>query len=203
MKRHAPAAVRNRDPILGVLRQSLPETGKVLEIGSGSGEHAIHFSSELPSLRWQPSDTDPDALVSIEAYRRDAGLVNLLAAAALDTRQPDWGPLADELAAIVCINVIHISPWEVTRGLFAGAERYLPAGAPLITYGPYRFDGAFSAPSNDTFDRSLRHRDASWGVRDVSDLDALAAEHSLSREHTLPMPANNHVLVFRRGQCPG
>jgi hypothetical protein len=203
MKRHAPAAARNRDSILAALQDVLPASGKVLEIGSGTGEHALHFAAHLPALRWQPSDPDPVQLASIAAHRLEAALPNLLEPARLDAREADWGPLGEALAAIVCINVIHISPWETAMGLFSGAGRLLPAGAPLITYGPYRFDGAFTAPSNETFDRGLRDQDPAWGVRDVSELVALGEAHGLRHEQTLPMPANNHVLVFRRAALAG
>ena len=198
MKRHAPAAARNRDPILEALKDVLPSSGKVLEIGSGSGEHALHFAENLPAIHWQPSDPDPDQLASIAAHRSEAGLPNLLEVVRLDARDADWGPAAADLSAIVCINVIHISPWETAVGLFSGAERYLPDGAALVTYGPYRFDGVFTAPSNETFDLGLRERNPSWGVRDLADLRNLATEHGLAHEQILPMPANNHVLVFRR-----
>lgn len=196
MKQHAPAAERNRDPILDVLRRELPESGVVLEIASGTGQHAVHFAQALPEIVWQPSDLDPVALASIEAYRADAALSNLRPPVELDARREEW-PL-DELDAIVCINMIHISPWASLEGLFAGAARRLPDGGPLVLYGPFRFDGRFTAPSNEAFDASLKARNPSWGIRDVRDLDALGEKVGLGRQNLVDMPANNHVLVFRR-----
>ncbi|HVV86280.1 MAG TPA: DUF938 domain-containing protein [Kofleriaceae bacterium] len=195
MRQSSPSAARNRDPILDVLRRVLPPRGLVLELASGTGEHAIHFARALPDLTWQPTDADPAALASIDAWRADAGLANLRAPLALDVTAP-WP--VDDAAAIVCINMIHIAPWEAAVALFAGAARVLAGDAPLVTYGPYRFDGAFTAPSNADFDRSLRARDARWGVRDVADLDRLAAGHGFARVETVALPANNHALVWRR-----
>ncbi len=194
MKRHAPAAERNRDPILEVLRRVLPETGTVLEIACGTGQHAVHFAGELPRLRWQPTDPSPEAVSSAAAWRAEVGLPNLLAPRQLDARDPSW-PAAD---AVFCANMVHISPWESAVGLLAGAGRVLAPGAPLVTYGPYRFAGRFTAESNAAFDASLRGRDPSWGVRDVDDLAAEAARHGLALDETVDMPANNHVLVWRR-----
>lgn len=194
MKQSAPAALRNREPIRAVLAQHLPASGVVLEIASGTGEHAVYMASHLPAIEWQPTDPDPVALASIVAWRDDAALPNLRAPLALDVTAPVW-PLA-AADAIVCCNMVHIAPWEATLGLFAGAARVLPVGAPLVTYGPYRFDGDFTAPSNADFDRSLRARDPRWGVRDIADLRAAATAFSL--EHVIAMPANNHTLVWRR-----
>ncbi|MFO0754915.1 MAG: DUF938 domain-containing protein [Byssovorax sp.] len=201
MKRHAPAAARNRDPILAVLREELPEEGVVLEIASGSGEHATHFAAALPALTFQPSDPDPDAVASIEAHRADAGLANLRAPIALDVLDEGWerGLLAD---AIVCINMIHIAPWEATIGLFAGAARLLAEGRPLVLYGPYRFEGAVFAPSNEAFDASLRERDPRWGVRDYGRIVEVARSADFEPARTVDMPANNHVLVFRKSGAP-
>lgn len=196
MKRCAPAAERNRDPILEVLRRELPSEGLVLELASGTGQHAVHFAAALPGITWQPSDVDPGALASIEAYRSEAGLDNLRAPLELDTRHEHW-PL-DHAGAVVSINMVHISPWESAEGLFSGAARLLSPGAPLILYGPFRFDGRFTAASNEAFDASLKSRDPSWGVRDVADLDALGRKSGLERQARIDMPANNHVLVFRR-----
>lgn len=195
MKRHAPATGRNRAPILGVLRRVLVDHELVLEIASGSGEHAVFFAAALPHLRWQPSDRDADALASIEAWRAEAGLPNLEPALALDVCAPRW-PLA-RADAVVCINMLHISPWSASVALFEGAARLLAAGAPLVTYGPYRFGGR-TAPSNDAFDASLRAQDPSWGVRDVDELGALARRTGFDLEESVAMPANNHTLVWRR-----
>ncbi len=196
-KRSSPAAQRNREPILAVLRPRLPERGLLLELASGTGEHAVCFAAALPRLEWQPTELDQGALGSIAAWRAEAQLPNLRAPLPLDVLRWPWPVTRAD--AMFCANMIHISPWEVSVGLFAGAARVLAAGAPLLTYGPYRFDGVFTAPSNQAFDESLRQRDPSWGVRDVNDLTRLAVEHGFALEETVAMPANNHVLLFRRG----
>lgn len=194
-KHQAPAALRNREPIREVLARELPSRGTVLEIASGSGEHAVHFARAFPDLSWQPSDASPRARASIAAWRTDAALPNLQAPVALDVTSATW-PVA-HADAIVCINLLHISPWDAALGLFAGAGRLLPAGALLYLYGPFRFAGAFTAASNAAFDRSLRDRDPQWGVRDVDDLVVVATQHGLDLRATIAMPANNHSLVFR------
>ena len=196
MRRHAPATVRNRDPILAVLKRVLPDRGRVLEIAAGTGEHAAYFASALPHLEWQPTDPDPDARASIDAYREEVGLSNLRAALALDASSDTW-PIA-QAAAIVAINMIHLSPIAATKGLMRGAGALLPTGAPLITYGPYKVDGAHTAPSNEAFDRSLRSRDPSWGVRDIAALEALAEPHGLWLTERVAMPANNFTLVWHK-----
>jgi SAM-dependent methyltransferase len=196
MKRHAPAAARNRDPILAVLRGLLPEGARVLEIASGTGEHAAAFARELPGVTWQPSDADPAALASIEAWRREEGRANLLPALEIDAAAPPWE--VGEVDAVVAVNLVHIAPWPVAEGLFAGASRVLAARGVLFLYGPYRFDGAFTAPSNAAFDASLRAQDPAWGVRDVRDLTRLAEAGGLVHEAVVAMPANNHCLVYRR-----
>ncbi len=192
MKREAPAAQRNREPIREVLARVLPANGTVLEIASGSGEHALWFAQAFPALHWQPSDPDPIARDSISAWRVETGLANLAEPLALDVCAP-W-PI-DRADAILCINMIHISPWEATLALFAGAAALLSPGALLYTYGPYKFDGV-TAPSNEAFDQSLRSRDPRWGVRDVKDLGATATDFALTE--VVVMPANNHSLIFRR-----
>jgi len=194
MKRHAPATERNREPIREVLARVLPRTGTVLEIAAGSGEHAVYFARAFPHLTWQPTDADPAALESIAAWRDEVALPNLAAPLALDVTQP-WP--VDHADAIVCINMVHIAPWEAALALFANAGRVLAPDALLYLYGPYRFGGA-TAPSNEAFDQSLRARDPRWGVRDVDDLTAAAAGHGLRLVDTVAMPANNHSLVFRR-----
>ncbi|HEY0483998.1 MAG TPA: DUF938 domain-containing protein [Kofleriaceae bacterium] len=196
-KQHAPATARNREPIRQVLARELPPRGTVLEIAAGSGEHAIYFARAFPALTWQPSDASDAALASIAAWRAEAELDNLRAPVALDVTAATW-PVA-QIDAIVCINMVHISPWEATLGLFSGAARLLPSGGLLYLYGPYRFSGAFTAPSNAEFDRSLRDRDPRWGVRDVDDLVVVAGSHGLALRDTIEMPANNHSLVFRTG----
>ncbi|HSK03846.1 MAG TPA: DUF938 domain-containing protein [Kofleriaceae bacterium] len=196
MKRYAPATARNREPIREVLARHLPARGLVLEIASGTGEHAVHMAGSLPALRWQPTDLDPASLESIAAWQAEAGLPNLLPPLALDVTAPAWPVTAAD--AIVCINMVHISPWEAALALFAGAARTLPPAGVLYLYGPYRFDGA-TAPSNEAFDRSLRERDPRWGVRDLRDLRAAAEDRGLALAHVVAMPANNHSLVFVRG----
>lgn len=196
-RQYAPATARNREPIREVLARELPARGTVLEIASGTGEHAVHFARAFPHLTWQPSDVAGSALASIAAWRAEAQLPNLRAPLALEVTSATW-PLG-RADAIVCINMVHIAPWEAALGLFAGAARVLPADALLYLYGPYRFGGVFTAPSNEDFDRSLRARDPRWGVRDVDDLTAAAAAHELALTQVVAMPANNHSLMFRVG----
>ncbi|WP_338445308.1 DUF938 domain-containing protein [Pelagerythrobacter marensis] len=196
MKRRAPAAARNSAPIAEVLREELPATGTVLEIASGSGEHALFFARRFPDLAWQPSDSDPDALASIAAWREEEGPANLRPPIRLDASAPDWS--VKSAAALVCINMVHISAWEATLGLFAGGSKVLAEGAPLILYGPYLEDDVEPAPSNLAFDRSLRERNPDWGLRRVSQIDRVAADRGFERTHRYEMPANNLVLVYRR-----
>lgn len=195
MKQHAPAASRNREPIREVLARELPPRGTVLEIASGSGEHAVAFARAFPAVTWQPSDADEGALASIAAWREEAALPNLAPPLRLDVTAP-W-PI-EQADAIVCINMVHIAPWEAALALFAGAGRLLAANALLFLYGPYRFGGVYTAPSNEAFDASLRARDPRWGVRDVDDLRAAAAGQGLHLHDMVALPANNHALVFRR-----
>lgn len=192
MKAHSPAADRNAAPILDVLRRVLPARGVVLEIASGTGQHAVHMARALPAITWQPTDPDPSARDSIAAHVTDAALPNLRPPLALDVTAPWPVSTAD---AIVCVNMLHISPWTAALALFAGAARVLPAGGVLYTYGPYLIDGA-TAASNLEFDRSLRSRDPSWGVREVRDLEVAATGFTL--DEIVPMPANNHSLVWIR-----
>jgi hypothetical protein len=192
----APAVARNRDPILAVLRDVLPAAGIVLEIASGSGEHAVHFAAALPHLAWQPSDPDAQARGSIAAHAARAGLANLLPPLELDASAPVWPVTRAD--ALVSINMIHIAPWRATQGLMAGAARLLSAGSPLYLYGPYREHGRHTAPSNAAFDASLQARNPAWGVRDLDAVVALAAEHGLTLQHTVAMPANNLSVIFRR-----
>lgn len=192
----APSVARNRDPILGVLRRVLPARGLVLEIASGTGEHAVYFAAELPDLTWQPSDPDPEARRSIMAHRSAAGSANLLAPLALDASGASW-PIA-QADAVVSINMIHIAPWVAAEGLMAGAARVLPSDAPLILYGPFREEGRHTAPSNAEFDESLRMRDPAWGVRDLEAVTALAGRSGLALAGRIAMPANNLTVVFRR-----
>jgi hypothetical protein len=197
MKRQAPAAARNRDPIAAVLSEELPRSGLVLEVTSGTGEHAVHFAREFPALAWQPSDPDLAARESIEAWRVDEGLPNLKPPLDLDAALPVW-PI-EQADAVLCINMVHISPVRATEGLLAGAARLLPAGAPLIFYGPYLEDDVATAPSNLEFDASLKARNPAWGLRSVAWLDGVAAASGFVRTRRVTMPANNLMLVYRRG----
>lgn len=194
-KRHAPATLRNRDAILAVLREALPSSGLVLEVASGSGEHAVHFAAALPALDWQPSDPDPAALASIEAWRGEAGLPNLRAPMLLDAAA-DW-PI-DRADAILCINMTHISPWAATVGLFTQGARILQKDSPLILYGPYFQADVAPAPSNVEFDASLRARDPRWGIRALEGVAALATAQGFALDRVEAMPANNLTLIFRR-----
>lgn len=193
-RRYAPAAARNRDPILAVLRSVLPAQGTVLEVASGSGEHAIHFAAALPDLRIQPSDPDPAAVLSITAWAAMAGLANLLPPLRLDAAAADW-PVA-RADAILCINMIHIAPWAATLGLLAGAGRLLEAGAPLFLYGPFRRAGRALEPSNAAFDQDLRRRDPAWGLRVLEDVAERAAAAGFAAPLVTEMPANNLSVVF-------
>jgi SAM-dependent methyltransferase len=195
-RQHAPAAERNREPILAVLERVLPATGTVLEIASGTGQHAVHFAAALPQLVWQPSDTDASARASIAAWTAHSGLANVRAPLAVDVRDMSWGIASAD--AIVCINMIHISPWEAAQGLIGGAGRLLPAGGVLFLYGPYRRGGAHTAPSNAAFDEQLKSRNPAWGVRDMEAVVALADAAGFDADEPVAMPANNFVLVFRK-----
>ncbi len=192
----APAVARNRDAILSVLGRVLPKAGTVLEVASGSGEHAVHFARALPELVWQPSDPEPTALRSIAAHARLAGLSNLREPLPLDAAKPQW-PVA-MVDALVCINMIHIAPWSVAEGLMAGAGRLLPKGAPLVLYGPFREEGKPTAPSNEAFDAELRRRNPLWGLRQLDDVGRLAQARGLILAERIEMPANNLTLVLRR-----
>ncbi|MBN9438398.1 DUF938 domain-containing protein [Bosea sp. (in: a-proteobacteria)] len=196
IRQFAPSTQRNRDPILAVLRETLPAKGLVLEIASGSGEHAMHFAAALPGLSFQPSDPNAEARASIDAWAKEAALPNLLPALALDASTPGW-PLA-RADAVICINMIHISPWAATQGLIAEAARLLPPGGPLYLYGPYRQSGVPLAPSNAAFDESLRGRDPRWGLRELDTVAALAAAAGFGPPEVTAMPANNLSVVFRK-----
>lgn len=194
----SPSVARNRGPILEILHRVLPKSGVVLEIASGTGEHAVYFAAALPHLRWQPTDRDERALKSIATHRTISGLPNLLAPLALDAADSEWSVLHAD--AIVAINMVHISPWRATQGLMAGAGRVLPPGGVLYLYGAYRENGAHTAPSNERFDQDLRRRDPEWGVRDLEEVSDLADRHGLMLAERIAMPANNLSLVFRREQ---
>ena len=195
-KRHAPATLRNRDAIAAMLAEWLPPTGRVLEVASGSGEHIVHFAAAFPALDWQPSDPDPGALVSIAAWSAEAGLANVAPPLRLDAATSGW-PVAGA-DALLCINMVHISPWSATLGLLGGAARILPSGAPLILYGPYVEPGVPTAPSNIAFDASLRARNPEWGLRNLDAVKAAARDAGLTFAARQAMPANNLTLLFRR-----
>lgn len=191
----APAAARNRDAILAMLRRRLPSRGLVLEIASGSGEHALHFAQNLgPGIAFQPTDADADARASIDAWA--TGAPNVREALALDAAALPWPVAAAD--AVVCINMVHIAPWAATLGLMRGAAAVLEAGAPLILYGPFRRDGAHTAPSNADFDADLRLRDPAWGLRDLEAVVAAAAANGFAPPIIEAMPANNLSLIFHR-----
>lgn len=206
-KRSAPAALRNRDPILDVLRRHLPKRGLVLEIASGSGEHVVHFATALgPDLAFQPTDADAEARASVDAWVTSLGLANVRPALALDASAEAWPVAAAD--AVVCINMIHISPWTSTIGLMRGAARVLRASVGpgqraadkvLYLYGPYKRDGRHTAASNEAFDAGLQERNPLWGVRDLETVSALAAENGFGRPEIEAMPANNLSVIFRLG----
>ena len=192
----SPAAERNKDAILEVLTRVLPERGMVLEIASGTGQHVVHFARALSRLHWQPSDPDPAMCESIEAHLARQRLANVAAPLHLDVTEFEND--LDAVAAMLCINMIHISPWAATTGLFAAAERLLRPGAPLILYGPFKQGGAHTAASNAAFDESLKARDPAWGVRDLDAVVQVANDAEFELEEAVAMPANNLTVVFRR-----
>jgi hypothetical protein len=216
-RRYAPATLRNRDAIAQVLRDVLPSAGVVLEVASGSGEHVVHFASIFPALVWQPSDPDPAALASIGAWTTEAGVGNVRPPLLLDAATSDW-PLtrADATlcinmvpdscddaksvgyAACLCINMVHISPWAATVGLFRGCAEVLQPGAPLILYGPYFRAAVETAPSNLAFDIDLRSRDPEWGLRHLEEVDHEAMARGFEPTRLVEMPANNIIRVYRK-----
>jgi SAM-dependent methyltransferase len=193
----SPAAARNSAPILAVLKRVLPANGVVLEIGCGTGEHAVDFAGAMPSLTWLPSDPDSDSRASTASWIKFAGLSNVLPPLDIDVCAKSWG--IEQIApfdAIVSLNMVHIAPWAASLGLFAGAGRLLRVGGLLFLYGPFMRDGVHNAPSNAAFDASLRARDPSWGLRDIADLERVGESSELSLRETIEMPANNMSLVF-------
>ncbi|HEX2117178.1 MAG TPA: DUF938 domain-containing protein [Alphaproteobacteria bacterium] len=189
----SPSTARNRDPILDVLKRVLPAEGLVLEIASGTGEHAVHFAKNLPRLVWQPTDADPAALASIEAWRAATQLPNVRPALTLDVLSQPWP--VQRADAILCINMIHISPWPATVALMRGAARLLPRGGVLYLYGPYRRRDRAPVPSNEAFDADLRRRNPEWGVRDLEAVAETAERHGLRVRETVDMPANNLSVI--------
>lgn len=196
-RRHAPATARNREAILAVLQRHLPSKGTVLEIASGTGEHVLHFAqASSPDLIFQPTDPDESARASIDAWVASGGVTNVRRALELDATGETWPVTSAD--AVLCINMIHIAPWAATEGLMHGVARILPPGGVLYLYGPYRFEGRHTAPSNEVFDADLRHRNPEWGVRDVEDVVALATAQGFRSPMIEQMPANNVSLVFQR-----
>jgi Protein of unknown function (DUF938) len=195
-RQYAPATLRNRDFVLDVLRDVLPATGVILEIASGSGEHVVHFARNLPSLVFQPSDPDPDARLSVATWVKATGVTNVRAPIALDALHSVW-PIASA-DGIICINMIHISPWQGTVGLIKGAAAILASKSPLYLYGPNKREGFATAPSNQALDQSLRDRDPNWGLRDLEAVAATAQTLGFSGPVITEMPANNLSAVFRR-----
>jgi len=196
VKDFAPAAERNQQPICDLLTGALPVTGTVLEVASGTGQHVVAFARAFPHLTWQPSDVDPASLDSISAHLDEARPPNVQSPLLLDASAPDWPVAAAD--AIVTINMIHIAPWACCLGLLAGAGRLLPSGGLLYLYGPYRVDGAFTAPSNAAFDERLRAMDPRWGVRELREVERAANRNELALERVVDMPANNLSVLFRR-----
>lgn len=192
----APAVARNKEPILEALRGVLPESGTILEIASGSGEHVIHFAAHFPALTFQPTDPDDRAVNSIEAWVKDSALENIQPPLRFDVMQAKW-PFK-KLDGLICINMIHISPWRATEALMRGASASLRSGAPLYLYGPYRRRGVPTAPGNEAFDTSLRSRNIEWGLRNLEIVAVLAQSVGFSKPTVTEMPANNLSVVFRR-----
>jgi SAM-dependent methyltransferase len=201
-RQYSPSAARNRGPILEVLRRVLPKSGPVLEIGSGTGEHVVHFAKALPAIDWQPSDPDPPSRASIEAWIAATKLANVRPPFDLDVCAEIWGHKDRTYEAVVSINMIHIAPWRATLCLFAGAARVLRKSGSLYLYGPFMRDGKHTAKSNAEFDISLRARNSDWGLRDIADLARVAGVNGLALNETVPMPANNFSLVFGRPTRP-
>ena len=196
MKLSSPAAKRNREPIASVLADWLPPSGLVLEVASGSGEHAAYFAERFRQLDWQPTDPDPLAINSIEAWRADSGLANLREPVVLDASADTWP--VDRADAVININMAHISPWDAAIGLIDGAARLLPAGGPLILYGPWLVESVETAPSNLAFDADLKRRNSAWGLRMVEDFAREAEKRGLMLEDQFDMPANNRMLLLVR-----
>ncbi len=192
----SPAAERNKDPILTVLETVLPASGSVLEIASGTGQHVCFFAAALPGIRWQPTEPDTLHREAIATRIRESGLTNVADPLALDVEEPRW-PVAERYDAILCINMVHISPWSATHALLRGAARHLPALGKLVLYGPYLENGR-AVQSNLDFDASLKRRDPEWGLRELEEVTRVAGTHGLQRQQIVRMPANNLTLVFSR-----
>lgn len=190
------ASDRNKDPILTILRDVAPATGLALEVSSGTGQHAVHMAANLPGLTWQPTDIDPAFRASVEAWREESGLPNILPSLHLDVTSHPWP--VERADMVFNANMIHIAPWECCLGLMKGAARVLPEGGVLFMYGPYKIDGTHTSASNEAFDASLQSRDPSWGIRDLDTVTDVAAAHGLQHVETYQMPANNLSVVYRK-----
>ena len=195
-RRHAPAASRNRAPILKVLCEHLPQLGTILEIASGTGEHISYFARAMPHLNWQPTDIDTGAILSTAAYCKDASLANLALPKRLDVMSANW-PYT-QIAGVLCINMIHIAPWSCSAGLISGAAQVLEGNGPLVLYGPFKRNGIHTAPTNETFDRMLQKKNPEWGVRDIEAVEAIARDAGLDESTAIEMPSNNFCLILRR-----
>ena len=192
------AAERNKEPIGAQLLRLLPSAGRVLEIASGTGQHVAHFAQLLPGIHWQPTDRGDEDIAQLESRRRLEKAANILPAVKLDVLEHPW-PLAGPFDAVLCINMIHISPWETTTALFSGAEPLTSADAgQVILYGPFREGGQHTAASNEEFEQWLKAKDARYGVRNLEDVEAIALGHRFRRVHLARMPANNLLVAFRR-----
>jgi hypothetical protein len=192
---HSTAAERNKAPIADVLASTLPDRGVVLEIASGTGQHVAHFAASLPHLHWQPTEVDPDLRDTIRVRIQKARLGNVADPLALDVLQPNW-PIT-RADAVLAINLLHISPWAVTEALFRGASDIVGHGSPLVVYGPFNHDGAFTSDGNRAFDRQLRKINPQWGIRDIEAVIETSARHGFALERLLHMPANNVTAIFR------
>ncbi len=193
---YAPATERNREAILSVLKSVLPAQGKVLEIASGTGEHITFWAPHFPDLTWQPSDPDPMHLASIASWLEQLPSAHILSPLQIDVTNDAWS--IDAVEVILCVNMIHIAPWEACLGLLHGAQSILPQGGLLYLYGPFKQQGKHTAPSNEAFDLSLRAQDPRWGVRDLEEVIDIAQKHDLHLQQVIPMPANNLSVVFCR-----
>lgn len=195
----SPSAARNMEPILTVLKALVPADGTVLEIGCGTGEHAVCFAAAMASVTWLPSDPDPASRASTASWIKFSGVRNVLAPIAIDASSAAWGvEKRGPFDAVISINMVHIAPWAAAVGLFSGAGRLLRIGGLLCLYGPFMHNGAYNAPSNADFDQSLKAHNPAWGLRDIAELERVARAAGLKRDQTFAMPANNTLLVFRR-----
>ena len=200
-KRHAPATSRNREPILKVLKQHLPSKGNILEIASGTGEHGVFFAPYFSPQQWIPSDQDPECLASIKSWRRDSSTDNLQSPLTIDVMKENWHQslTSQNIRSLICINMIHISPWEACVGLIKGTSQILPSDGVLYLYGPYKVNNQHTAISNEQFDESLRLRNPLWGIRDLESVAKLAQKNDLHLKEKIAMPANNFSLIFEKG----